>query len=728
MIPMELKVRGVTVLKDVSVDFKAIPGNLIAISGKNGQGKTSLMESIFLSLYRIFPSRPAVYEFCSGRDAMVDFKFDWHNQPYEVVVNIDAVYSKMEAFLYDGQHNPLPGITGKTKDFDAVAANLFGNAEMVMASSFAAQNKRGSFIKLAKIDRKSLFIKMLNLALLQTATEEFRKEYQKCSTDLTAKRAEAAIIEEQLKVKVPDIEHLKEILQEYEAKHLQCSNESTRLVELIGILKTKVANRTFIQDRILQESEKYTGFAKKATALKSRLEANQKLLENEDKISDAIQELSLKREDQLQSRKTLSQLNLQRRTLQLEKEEYDKQVNSLREQWLRLQTKRKLCEKSIDDAKRDSATIDEVPCKAEGDFAQCQFLIRAIEAKNNLENLNVEYLNTTQGMLKIQDDQKLIHKPNIESLNNYDNQIKEWEETNKAIESRIKSLEAIASPTIAAQIEQAKAKVGEIKEQIITAEEGLRLAEQEISAAKDEGRKVAVAQDELNKAQQDLIGCNGNKNLLEGNMYDVNKDIVRAESLKKSIEESQKKLLPLKATICDLEADQKDWNLLIEAFGPNGIQSLEIDAAGPTVSSITNDLLFSCFGPRFSIKFLTQLPKADGSGYKDEFDIFVIDSEKGREGSIDGLSGGEQVIVAEAVSLAIAIFNKMKSGIAWQTLFRDETTGPLDDDNAPRYIQMLRRAREIGHFLKVFFIAHQDRLKDLADSRINIVNGTVEIL
>jgi exonuclease SbcC len=726
MIPVELKVRGVTVLKDVCVDFKAIPGNLIAITGKNGQGKTSLMESIYLSLYRMFPSRPAVYEFCVGRDAMVDFKFDWHNQPYEAVVNIDSVYSKMEAFLYDGQHNPLPGITGKTKDFDAVAEKLFGNASMILASSFASQNKRGSFIKLAKIDRKSLFIEMLNLALLQVVTEEFRKEYKKCSNELATKRAEASAIEDQMKRDIPDINQLKECLTAYEASYLNFDKEMTRLLELLGILKTKVANQKPIQDRILQETAKSTGFTDKLAVLKSRLKANNILLENQDKVATAAKEFEDKRAEQQQVRKILTQATVQRRELQLQKEEYDKQVNTLREQWLKHQGNKKLCDKSIADSQIAASTIDEVPCKAEGDFANCQFLIRAIEAKENLDKLNVDSLNIRQAMLKIQDDQKLIPKPNIEALTNYDAPIRELEGNISIIDERIKALENITAD--AGQIEQAKAKLEEIKEQIIAAEEGLRQAETAITAARAEGAMVTTAQRELTKVQLDLDTAKSSKSKLESDISRINREITQAESLKKTIEDNQKKLIPVKVAIADLEADQKDWNLLIEAFGPNGIQSLEIDAAGPTVSGIANDLLFSCFGPRFSIKFVTQMLKDDGVSYKDEFDIIVIDSEKGREGSIDGYSGGEQVVIAESVSLAIAIFNKMKSGIAWQTLFRDETTGPLDDENAPRYVQMLRRAREIGHFLKVYFIAHQDRLKDLADSRINIVNGTVEIL
>jgi len=50
------------------------------------------------------------------------------------------------------------------------------------------------------------------------------------------------------------------------------------------------------------------------------------------------------------------------------------------------------------------------------------------------------------------------------------------------------------------------------------------------------------------------------------------------------------------------------------AFGRDGIQALEIDAAGPELSTLTNDLLTSCFGERFEIRFVTRSPRPTARG------------------------------------------------------------------------------------------------------------------
>ncbi len=208
--------------------------------------------------------------------------------------------------------------------------------------------------------------------------------------------------------------------------------------------------------------------------------------------------------------------------------------------------------------------------------------------------------------------------------------------------------------------------------------------------------------------------------------------------------EAQGRVAAGKARIADLEALQPerddladrledlfthvaDWKHLQRAFGKDGIQALEIDAAGPEVSALINDLLVSCFGPRFTLSFETTAAKADGKGEKEVYDLRIIDNERGREGEISTMSGGEKVILNEAISLALAIYNARKSGLRYETLFRDETAGALDPQNAERYMQMLQRALELGGFHRLIFIAHSQDLWEQADARIFVKDGAVTV-
>ena len=183
-------------------------------------------------------------------------------------------------------------------------------------------------------------------------------------------------------------------------------------------------------------------------------------------------------------------------------------------------------------------------------------------------------------------------------------------------------------------------------------------------------------------------------------------------------------LEPRRKDLAVAEQEVGDWALLERALGRDGIQALEIDAAGPQVSQVTNDLLVACYGPRFSIALETLREKKSAPGeYSESFDVRVYD--RTQERAVEALSGGERVVVGEALGLAIAIVNARQSGIQWRTLFRDETAGALDPENAHAYVQMLRRAMELGGFDQILFVSHSPEVWQGADSRLLVSGGTI---
>jgi exonuclease SbcC len=184
----------------------------------------------------------------------------------------------------------------------------------------------------------------------------------------------------------------------------------------------------------------------------------------------------------------------------------------------------------------------------------------------------------------------------------------------------------------------------------------------------------------------------------------------------------------LEAAIGDIERDLIEWQALARIFGRDGLPVLEIDAAGPAVSDLANDLLQACFGSRFTVQLTTQEPKADGKGFKEVFDLRVFDAERDAEPrDLSDLSGGEQVIVDEALKSAIALFVNHRNVLPLRTCWRDETIGALDHENALRYVAMLRRMRERGGFHHVLFISHNHEAAALADAQIVVAGGRIDV-
>ncbi|MFZ5785499.1 MAG: SbcC/MukB-like Walker B domain-containing protein, partial [Acidobacteriota bacterium] len=215
---------------------------------------------------------------------------------------------------------------------------------------------------------------------------------------------------------------------------------------------------------------------------------------------------------------------------------------------------------------------------------------------------------------------------------------------------------------------------------------------------------------------------------LQARLRELDRAIAKAEEAAARREALRARLDGDRDTETQTARDLGEWTLLERALGRDGIQALEIDAAGPELSSLTNELLGACFGPRFEVRFITQAPKATGKGaMKEVFDVQVADHDRGREGAVDSLSGGEKTIVSEAISLALAIYVGRHSGRRFETLFRDETAGQLDPDNAQRYVSMLRRARVMAGAHQVVFIAQQPEVWQQADAVLYLRDGRVEV-
>ncbi len=280
---------------------------------------------------------------------------------------------------------------------------------------------------------------------------------------------------------------------------------------------------------------------------------------------------------------------------------------------------------------------------------------------------------------------------------------------------RIEAGLAESLETAQRQITEAQASAEDAQQKHEQAQKALRGAEDLVmaagglGAAKEAARVAASARE---TAEQSLRESEGRR--------------AAAESRVQDLEARTKGLPALRERLGDVEQDLSEWSLLERGLGKDGVQALEVDAAGPEVAQLTNELLDSCYGPRFSIEFQTLREKKSRKGeFSEVFEVNVFDG--GNQRPVEALSGGEKVIVGEAINLALAIFNARKSGIRWETLFRDETASALDPENASRYVAMLRRAMELGGFSQVVFVAHLPEVWERADAKVHFADGRVQV-
>ena len=98
--------------------------------------------------------------------------------------------------------------------------------------------------------------------------------------------------------------------------------------------------------------------------------------------------------------------------------------------------------------------------------------------------------------------------------------------------------------------------------------------------------------------------------------------------------------------------------------------------------------------------------------------IAALDSERGRDASAETLSGGERVLVGEAVSLALSVLACQRAGIERPTLVRDESGAALDPERGRAYVAMLRRAVDLTGADRCLLVSHSPEVQEMCDARV----------
>src|SRR6202040_1108326 len=161
------------------------------------------------------------------------------------------------------------------------------------------------------------------------------------------------------------------------------------------------------------------------------------------------------------------------------------------------------------------------------------------------------------------------------------------------------------------------------------------------------------------------------------------------------------------------------WMLFAKCMSNDGLIALSIDDSGPTLSSLANDLLLACYGPRFTVSLKTLVETAKGEA-REGFDIVVHDAESGEAKSVTQMSAGERVWINESLTRAIALYLTQNSGRRFDALFSDEADGPLDPERKRMFMAMKREVLRIGGYAQEFFVSQTPELAAMADVVIDL--------
>jgi len=699
-----LRLRGITEAfpNEISVDFDALGPGLIALVGENGAGKSTLIGSIFAALFRQLPGQKrSLYDFATHPQPEIDLTFSVNGARYRSLLKIDPRARQMENFLFDGEGVPLTN--GKKEPFEELVHKCAGTPDFFLSSIFSSQKRTGNFLSLDRSDRKELFIRELlgldRLRLIAVAAKEKGDVVARTTFGLDGQ-----------------VKSLKELV---EAGVEEPADVEARLAEVSSRLETLEAEKRAAQQRLLELEA--TGAGRKP--LLAEVETlKQRLRKTDADITEAKRQIG-RDESQLAGKKDLADLTERGTTIANRIQELHRQIREIQgleasnretertAQTLGAELRAALAELERLRVEREELAV--VPCKGEGPYASCPKIHRAVEAGEKIPTLEGDVATLSIEVEVQRGSLVQIATPSSElnltlegcerDRGKVDQERRRYEEL-RAVEARreerLKGLDRLNQ----ARAELAKELAGK---------------EMALSVFADLDAKMQASRREVENMDRLIVSCRRERDSL----------IARQAQIKQRQEQQETartRLAQVEAELGAARTELEDYTYLARVFGPDEIQLCEIQAAGPQVSILVNALLEGCFDNKFEIRFRTQRPKADGKGMVDDFDVEVRNKNLDRTCLVDELSGGQFVLVNEAVNLGIAIYNmRQGEGIRYETLFRDETVGALDAVNGKEYVRMLRRAMDLGGFHQVVFICHTPLVWELADTVLSVGDGRV---
>lgn len=701
--------------------------------------------------------------------------------------NADAIFEQIGP---DGMRTVLND--GKVSTYDAVIARELPTREQMLASTYASQDKSGAFHKISQKDRKQLVMGFLGLERYEAMSERAKKVAgltEACrgriaavrdrlqrdtdpavlaAIDARAKelqtagvraevsevglREELAVLESRLAlVSDTTAAYNAALLRGHDLQKQVTAREQELRVQAVRV----VGNEKAYQDEVAQigadaeaSRRRLTHEADNARAdLTERLTNNRATLDQAETIRAAVARVAVLEQAIAEERR---RLDMQRRV----HEEVREQLRLLDNELARLSR----VEAELDRARQDAALLQTVPFGKKCADAACQFVGNAVAAKARLPILEAEMVRRPA----VRDRrERLLSAGNAvaKATAGIDATIAEHETERtgqtvtaslvgklEAAEARIAELEQAIDASRAglssalAQVDateheaktrasvSCEARARELAEQIAQTQAALEHLAADLRTATADLNAAASGNTEAQQMQRDMAVKRAERDRVIATIARVKAEAESLQARGAEIQAKQIELATLNEKIAILDTELIEWQRLARMFSRDGLPVLEIDAAGPTWSAYTNELLVASYGSRFTVEVVTQDARADGKGMREDFTIKVFDNERGGDPrDIADLSGGEKVIVSEALMNAIAIYVNQRSLMPIRTCWRDETTGALNHKVIPQYVAMLRKVQELGGFHHIFFVTHSAEAAAMADVQIHFAGGQAEI-
>jgi exonuclease SbcC len=766
---VSIRLRGAIGIKkgihkdEIFLDFDNYGNGLIALTGANGRGKTTLIENCH------------PYPQLLTRNGKLQDHFLLKDSLREVIYRNRTEGGKLIKFLIqiDGQNKsgsckyfvfdssgyptltsdyewiPRPGVDGNLKPYEDALNGIFGPMELFLRTAFITQRptkklpdltdatageKKALFVELAGIDYLQRFadvaaersrqeaaknhdaeikVKMLENTVSSKADEE--QGLKDSEETLKKAQAELAAVTEQGKAAKADVDRLQAALNAEQIRQ-EKENEARKAVD-------KAQDEI---DALDADKTRYQEFAKNKPVYAKEIaeyEALQKTLEAENaKKQKVLEANSAKQQEYTQN---LSAHNQKVKTIETERDNLCDRRNSLERLVLTAENDIKLYERDATEIKENCPSCGQrlPPEKlSEMKARRDQFVAKIEKERAELKkhNAQLEEINKQIENLGEQVAELSFDEPTPVKLDEFN------DSALRTATARMSQINIAQSRAALAKAQEATARIDSIEKQI--EDKLMYLEEKRMEVFK---LIAGIEEGTLSRLSKELDSAVSLHASLTERYTAIKAEIARQEAIMEAtrralaeIEAHENELEALRKQILDSMREGGDWDLITKAFGKDGIQALELDALAPGISETANRILESAYGDRFKIAIETT--RIGGVGKKtkqiEDFLIYVTDSEDGdgEPALLDNKSGGEAVWIKRAIYDAFAVIRKRNTNFAFLSCFQDETDGALDSAAKTAYCRMLEAAHSESKLRHTFIITHSNEVKAMIDQKIDM--------
>ena len=732
---------------EVSINFDSFDSGLIALTGDNGKGKTTLIENCH-PYPKMLTRKDKLQEQFRLRDSFreVVYRDRDTGRMVKCVIQVDGETKSGSCnyFAYDSYDggkswSAVPGLDKNLKPYEEFVEATFGPLELYLRTAFITQRPTKNLPDLTDAtagEKKTLFVELAGIDYLQKFADAANEK---------VKSNENLVHDSEIRIQM--LQNSLSRKSEIEKNLLESEKTSKeKQTELDGITASGKKAREELngaQERFNAEKDrlnKENGLKDDVSTLESEItniesemsrnqEAAEKRAENEKVIAE-YEDLQKVIAEEQKKRNAINEANSAKMSEYLQKKsEFDEKIaeikknietltaekNAVEKEILKSENEIKFKERDIADIsdtcptcgqKLPAEKIAELNEKRNEAKASIKILEDAIsEKKNRVSEIEKKTAELTQELSEFAFSEPA--KPKREEFD----ASAENEATAKlnAINIERAKSELETAKTAAVRIEGLAAQIADKKKLLENAEKTLR----EVESKRDDG-----AENALNEAQKKIDSLTEKFTSVKAELAGINATIEAGKKSLAEIAESEKELEKVRKEAEKAKSESVEWELVSKAFGKDGIQALELDALAPGISETANRILKSGYGDRFSISIETTRIGGSGKKTKQIEDFKIMVNDDGDVTALENKSGGESVWIKRAIYDAFAVIRRRNTGFAFLTCFQDETDGALDASAKTAYCRMLEASHEAGKLRHTIIITHSNEVRAMIEQKI----------